>query len=67
MEYLNEFVLVFLHIAVCVFEVTRGCRRDRRHCKDGGCYPCNQFGGPKVRAKIGMKVRIKGTSAFAEN
>ncbi|CAH2098996.1 unnamed protein product [Euphydryas editha] len=58
MQILNEFVLVFLHIAVSVFELTRGCRRGRRHCEDGGCYPCNQFGGPKVRAKIGMKMRV---------
>lgn len=56
MHYLNEFVLVFIHIVVSMLDLTRGCKRDRRHCREGGCYPCNQFGGPKVRAKIEMKV-----------
>ncbi|CAH2268435.1 jg16867 [Pararge aegeria aegeria] len=50
MQFLNPFVLVFLHIAVSMLELSRGCRRSRKHCQDAHCFPCNHFSGPKLRA-----------------
>ncbi|CAG4985168.1 unnamed protein product [Colias eurytheme] len=55
MPFINEFVLVFIHIALSVMEATSACRR-RKHCLSSECRPCNQFGGPKARAKQNIKV-----------
>ncbi|PZC81662.1 hypothetical protein B5X24_HaOG212368 [Helicoverpa armigera] len=38
----NEFVLVFLHIAVTMFSMTQGCKRTRRLCADESCRPCHR-------------------------
>ncbi|CAG9569823.1 unnamed protein product [Danaus chrysippus] len=54
MNYLNEFVLVFIHIAISILNLSQACRH-KKHCKDPNCFPCNHFGGPKVRSKLEIK------------
>ncbi|CAK1546601.1 unnamed protein product [Leptosia nina] len=55
MPYINEFVLVFIHIALSLLEAANACNRDRKHCCQRDCRPCNQFGGPKVRPQTTLK------------
>ncbi|CAF4924608.1 unnamed protein product [Pieris macdunnoughi] len=57
MPYISEFVLVFIHIALCVMNAGEACNRDRKHCCQSDCRPCNQFGGPKARG-MNSKVRV---------